>query len=78
MFKKTRPARPQALWRAERTRGVREYGKGARTPLADLFNIRLENSFDDFLNAALHIRVIGDGSGNGGVAGLGRGHALLD
>jgi hypothetical protein len=38
MFKKVRPARPQPLWRAERT-PVREHGKMARTPLAAFFNI---------------------------------------
>jgi len=30
--------RPQALWRAEHT-GVREHGKGPRTPPAIFFNI---------------------------------------
>ncbi len=34
---KARPARPQGLWRAERT-AVREHDKGPRTPLADFFN----------------------------------------
>jgi len=38
MFKKVRSARPQALWRAERM-GVREHGKGPRTPLTPFFNI---------------------------------------
>jgi len=38
MFKKVRSARPQALWRAERT-GVREHDKGPRTPLTPFFNI---------------------------------------
>jgi len=32
-----RPARPQALWHAERT-AVREHDKGPRTPLASVFN----------------------------------------
>jgi len=36
MFKKVRPARPQALWRGERT-AVREHDKGPRTPLGALF-----------------------------------------
>ena len=40
MLKKVRPARPQALWRAERT-GVREHDKGPRTLLAAFFNILL-------------------------------------
>ncbi len=35
---KVRPARPQALWRAERT-SVREHDKGPRTPLAGFLNI---------------------------------------
>ncbi len=40
MFKKVRPARPQALWRVERTI-VRVHDKGPRTPLAAFFNIPL-------------------------------------
>ncbi len=39
MFKIVRPARPQPVWRAERTWKVREHGQGARTPLAAIFNI---------------------------------------
>jgi len=33
-----RPARPQAIWRAERT-PVREHDKGPRTPLAAILSI---------------------------------------
>ena len=40
-----RPARPQGLWRAERT-SVREHDKVPRTPLADILSIRLEHSGD--------------------------------
>ena len=39
MFKMVRPARPQRLWRAECTWKVHEHDKGARTPLAAIFNI---------------------------------------
>jgi len=39
MFKKARSARPQALWRAERTGLVREHDKGPGTPLTPFFNI---------------------------------------
>ncbi len=39
MFKIVRPARPQRLWRAERTWRVREHGKGARTLLVAIFDI---------------------------------------
>jgi hypothetical protein len=38
MFKKIRPARPQFLGCAERTK-VREHNQGARTQLAEFFNI---------------------------------------
>jgi len=38
MIKKVRPARPQELWRAERT-AVREHDKGPRTQLAPFFSI---------------------------------------
>jgi len=41
MFKKARSARPQALWRAERT-SVREHDKGPRTLLTPFFNIPLQ------------------------------------
>ncbi len=45
MFKKVRSARPQALWRAERT-SVLEHDKGPRTPLTPFFNIPSGNSFE--------------------------------
>jgi hypothetical protein len=35
------PARPQAIWRAERTVKVREHGKWPRTQLVGIFNILL-------------------------------------
>ena len=41
-------ARPQALWRAERTRST-WHDKGPRTPLADFFNILLGEEDDMFL-----------------------------
>ena len=41
MFKKVRPARPQAFWRAERTEEYVSTTKGPRTQLAAFFNIPL-------------------------------------
>ncbi len=38
----------------------------------------LENSFNQFLNTALHVGVVGNRSGNGRVTGTVRSHTLLN
>lgn len=53
MIKKVRPAKPQPLWRAERTFTVREHGKVARTPLAAFSNIPFSPSLEVSLDKTL-------------------------